>query len=199
MKSAKALNSFAERKMKLREDVILGDGGGILPAGTVVKKAELDRLIAAGIKDISVVGSGAVVSVNATVIPVILIFICMTLVLQGIFWEPMIELMHGRKRELEDGSDCLKHNAIEAVALEEDRAEKLREVQRNCLKIVADARHEAMVESEVIIKDMRRKMHTMRQDAEEELIKTMAVAEKQVEEELPGLAKSIVSTVTVKS
>ncbi|MHC4886846.1 MAG: ATP synthase F0 subunit B [Planctomycetota bacterium] len=192
------LRNFADRKLRLRTRVSLGDTGTTLSAGTEIKKAELDQLLAAGVNEISVVGSGAVVTVNATAILVILVFVAMALILQGMFWEPMMKLMHGRRKELEDGAEYLKNNVTEAETLEHDRTDRLRTIHRACLKEVADARHQAMEESEVIIKEMRHKMHTMRQDAEEELEKTMAAAEKQVQDDLPQLAEAIVATVTSK-
>jgi F-type H+-transporting ATPase subunit b len=186
--------SFIGKGLRLRNDITIGSETII--AGTRVDKALLDRLIDNKVPSVAVIGSGGVVDFNASVFMIILIFVAMALVLEQIFWKPVMELVDRRKREVEEGIDALRFNKVEEEKIEKDKLDKMREIRSEYQELLYKEKQKTMVEADKISGKAHGEMKGMREQAAEELKKTITETEESLRKELPALAEEIATAVT---
>ena len=190
-----AIKAFADRRLHLRQDVVR-DGETLAEAGALLDKDLLDRLNAAGVERIGVVGKGDVVGFNATALMVILIFIGLLLALDAIFWQPVMAIVDKRRREVAEGQKLVRRNREREGEIEDERREHLRAISKGYQETLRKTRQGTLEEAEKIVDEAWQEMKTMRDARILELREVHREAEEELNRKLPEFAETVVGKVT---
>lgn len=144
------VRSLVELRLRARNDVTDKSGNVVLGAGTLLDRDAVEGLMNNDIARVGVVGEGQVVGFNATLIMVIVIFVGMALVLEMIFWQPMMDFMDKRNRELREGTQAMRDNRVEVENIAEAREQGIRQIHQEFQQRLTEARRESMSEADKI-------------------------------------------------
>lgn len=198
VKDPAALLAMADKDLMLRH-AVEDDGTVVGRAGEVIDKALLDDLIAAGVEEMPVVGAGQVVGFNATVLMVILIFVGMVLVLQEIFWDPMIGLLDKRLDEIREGVNLVRKNQEEATLLETERQDELRRLHHEYQQRLREERRRAFAETDGMMNEAHAELRQRRSEAEKELRAEMDRARESLREDAPAFTRAVRESVGLEA
>ncbi|MFW5856501.1 MAG: hypothetical protein ACOCX4_01375 [Planctomycetota bacterium] len=181
--------AFADKRLHARQNMTTAEGEVVVTEGAELDKAAIDRLLAAGLDRVAVVGSGDVVGFNATVFLVVLIFVGMTVALMDIFWDPMTALIDRRTAEIREGAQCLRTNRLERERIEREREDGLREVHQDYQTRLRAARQKTFAEVDAMVDKATNELKGQREQTARERRKALAEAEEQLRAETPALAR----------
>jgi F-type H+-transporting ATPase subunit b len=202
LRDPKALLVLAGRKYHLRnpvENVMYKEqplDRAHVDKGVALDKPLIDALMAAGVKRVSVVGGGDVVSPQiGTMALVILIFLALVMALTDLMWDPLLKIIDERRKEVREGTELARVNRKENLRIEDEGVKLRAEARRKYLERLADAQREALKKADVILGEARDKVHAMRAQAARELTGEMEKAEAELLKQVPELAGAIVAQV----
>lgn len=196
VRDPEAVLAFAGRGFILRQDLKTPEGVVLGTAGQHITKKMMEDAAEAQVPEVVVIGQGDVVGVNGTLIMVLLIFTAMVMVLKGVLWDPLCQLLDTREEELRAGQKYIRTNRDEQKKLEAEQLERHVEVRRAGHAVVAAARREGMIEAEKIMGVAREEAYRKRTHAEQALLEALADAEKVVRADMPTLLTTIRKSVT---
>lgn len=191
-----AVLDLASMNYTIRDDIIGSKGNVIAKSGDVLDKNALDALIGVNIKRIRIVGTGGVVSIElGTMIMVPLIFLALLAALKIIMFDPLIKIMDERAEEIAVGSEQAKINRIDIAKLETESKEKFDHVRREHIFALGKAKHEIILESEVVVHEASDEARAIREEAHKELQEKLAEVDKELRSKVDELAQDIVAQV----
>lgn len=185
------VRSMADLRLRVRNDITDDSGSVVLGAGTLLDRDAIEVLMDNDIKRIGVVGEGQVVGFNATAIMVIIIFIGMALVLEMIFWQPMMDFLDKRNRELREGTQAMRDNRVEVDNIEAARQEGLREVHQEFQQRLTKARRESMSEADKITQKGLAEIRSTRDRLMEAMRVEVKKADDALAADVPEIAREI--------
>ncbi len=194
-----ALYRFADRGLRLREDVSAARGSDVPQrlgtAGEPVSKALLDRCLRAGLTHVRVVGAGDVVGFNGTVFMVVLIFVGMTLALTEIFWDPMLALVDQRRAAISAGRQARRSNAQVAKQIDTEQREQRQTMRDAYRERLSEARLTALKETEAINRRTREHLKRLREEGNADLHTSVHRARQVLSSDVAELADALVAGV----
>ncbi len=191
-----ALISLAKKDYLIRNR-IYSNNQVLFQGGEPLDKEAIDRLLAAGIRRVAIIGNGQPVAPQpASMLMIMLIFLALAFALKDTLWEPILALIDKRKHDLERGNEIARSNrAMEKEMRDEINSLRIR-YRREYMARLSAARSEARKEAEMIMAQAHEEARKLRQETVEKINEQVALARAGLQNQIPELAREIAEQVT---
>lgn len=165
-----------------------------------IDKETIDGLLAHGVRVVTVTGHGAPVNFElGTAIMIAIIFLTLAAALKPLLWDPFRVMLDRRRQELEAGAEAERQNRESEAKLEEAKKEQnarlLRDLEDLHKRLQSDAERKAAD----IVRETREKEKQVKLAGLRRLGNEAGSVRKELERDVPELARLIADTLTPKA
>lgn len=134
---------------------------------------------------------GSIIAPNYTMIMQWLNFGVLLLLLYGFFWDPLVQFLDRRRKDIRDRIENAEEKEKESEELLEQRRQELRDIKRERADIIQQGKQEAQRERERIREEARQDAQRMREEGRERLQEDVRRARAGLREEVADLASQV--------
>ncbi len=156
-----------------------------------IRPGEISQREAAQVFNDLFVREGTIINVNYTLVLQALNFGILLLVLYGWLWDPMLEFIDKRRRELKEQLDNAEQQRAEARELQEKRQQELAELRTRRSEIIEKAREAGKQQREQIIEEAEADAERLSRQTRERLQEEFRRARQSLREEVADLTTGV--------
>ncbi|HHI87681.1 MAG TPA: ATP synthase F0 subunit B [Candidatus Cloacimonetes bacterium] len=138
------------------------------------------------------------VSIDYTLILVIINFIILMIVLKKLLYKPLMDFLNKRENQIKDDLDAARKNKTAAEKILEEQKELLREAKEQAREIRDEAQKSARIHSEQILKDATEQRDIIIREAQEMINVEVIKAKESIQKEIGNFVVELTDKVIGK-
>ncbi|MBC8313224.1 MAG: F0F1 ATP synthase subunit B [Candidatus Cloacimonetes bacterium] len=138
------------------------------------------------------------VSIDYTLILVIINFVLLLVIMKKLLYKPLMDFLSQREKQIKDDLASAKNNKVESEKLIEKQKETLQKARKESRKLRDEVVKNAKISGEQIIRDAREQNEIIIAEAQEVIQSEVKKAKKEIEKEIGEFVVSLTGKIIDK-